>query len=63
MNGQVEGGEDPQVGLAFFSFLGKPFMGLYDPRSKWGDKLGELEFEFPASSGDNNYGDAPEEEY
>lgn len=54
---------DPEVGSPFIDLMGKPFMGLWDPNSKLAQNLDFVEFKFPASDGDNNHHDAPDDYY
>lgn len=60
---QVQEEGDPEVGSPFMDFMGKPFMGLWNPNSKFGRALEDIEFQFPDSKGDNNHHDAPEEDF
>lgn len=59
----LEGEEDPEVGSPFMDFMSKPWMGLWDGRTKIAQKLDVIDWRFADRPGDNNYKEAPEDDY
>ena len=43
--------------------MSRPYLGLWDKDSGLAQKLNHIELRFPASEGDNNYEDAPEDSF
>lgn len=44
-------------------FMTKPFMGLWNGNSELARKLDVIDWKYEKSYGDNNYNDAPLDEY